>query len=135
MKKGIGIAVSAVVLSSCGLVPPTPDTLAQADDRRLCYLFGRWLRAGDIKAVSNIQGEMTGRRIERPTPQEMNAIVKEGYFIGMSECALVAALGDNAYHRNQTVTASGTRTQYVVTPAFGRAYVYTEDGRVVAIQR
>src|SRR5687767_2218195 len=96
-----------VVLSACGLVPPKPEDVKTADNNGLCYGYGKWLRARDVNSVALIQSELKTRGVTF-TMSEDAGIMEErrGIFIGMTECALIAALGPNQFHVNETLTAN-----------------------------
>jgi hypothetical protein len=63
------------------------------------------------------------------TADEWHLIDSGTVKVGMSELALLCTMG--AAEVNRTVTAAGTRKQYVYSQ---RRYVYVENGRVVAFQ-
>jgi hypothetical protein len=98
--------------------------------------YGHWLRKGDSQAVSNVAAEIANRGGMPPSQNENEIIRKESLSIGMSECGMLAAMGQPDAQKN-TVAAAGARTQYVFRPFAGRrgAYVYTEDGKVTAVHK
>ena len=68
--------------------------------------------------------------------EDLPLIRREAIRIGMSEKALLASRGHRSFRQNHTTTEHGRRTQWVFNPHFPRLtyYVYTEGGKIVAIQ-
>lgn len=70
---------------------------------------------------------LIGRRLI--SDRELRSVETKSVFIGMSESALVCALGWPS-HRNRTVTAAGESVQWV----YRDLIVYTDNGSVTAFQ-
>jgi len=80
------------------------------------------------RRYESARDELTRRRAL--TVDEWHLVDSGTVKIGMSELGLLCTMGDPA-KVNRTVTAAGTRKQYVYSLG---AYVYVENGRVVAFQ-
>lgn len=126
-----------ILLTSC-VTTITPEGARGLSDQALCMQYGHWLRKGNPQAVSNVAAELSSRGGTPPSQSEHDIIRKESVAIGMSECGMLAALGANySMTRHDIVTGSGRRTQHVGRPyssRMGPVFVYTEGGRVTAVQ-
>jgi 2-keto-3-deoxy-galactonokinase len=93
-------------------------------------------RAGNASADTLAVGmaELTQRGAF--STAELNAISAGQVFIGMTEDAMICAVGGTFYGVNTTTTAFGRSTQFVVGDGkyVLRSYIYTDDGVVTAIQ-
>ena len=122
-----------VVLALSGCVA-TPDNLQTLNPAGLCHRYGDAPRRGDGATVNAVRGELSKRRITAPDPVEIGQIMYKQVHVGMTQSSAIASWG-MPIMENRTTTASGTRIQHVWRGPFrGANYLYTENGRIVAIQ-
>ena len=105
-----------------------PENVAKKTDTDICLRAGDAYRAADHKAIGVWGTEAAKRTVFRN--QHINAIKAKHIGIGMSECEMLASQGMPERY-NRSVTAAGTRIQYVYP---GRLYIYTDNGIVTAWQ-
>src|SRR5689334_11514242 len=112
------IASITILLGGC-VTNISPQTAAGLPTPNLCMQFGHWLRKDNPQAVRTVSDEIERRSIQAPTSQEYDWIRRERVTIGLSECAMLAAMG-SPDRQNDTLTAEGRRTQYVFNRFAGR---------------
>lgn len=129
------LLASALLVSACQW-SVTEETVGQTNTRELCGTVTA-ARHGNASAASSDLAMAELRERGEFSAQELRDIETGNIRIGMTEHAGLCAAGYHWYGRNETITASGTRAQYVMGDGQynPRWYLYTENGRVSAIQR
>jgi len=114
----------------------SPDTAPKASIRDLCQTIGA-VEAGNATRESAEIALAELRSRGTFTDRDLQSIARGNVRIGMTEEAGLCAVGYYWYGVNETVTAGGTRRQYVMGDGNynPRWYLYTENGVVTAIQR
>lgn len=125
----------AALLSGCVGFDVSQDDAGGRSVMQLCQTLTAARYSGASKESGAIAAkELAGRKVF--SAQEFAAIQRGQAYPGMSETAGLCAWGGYWYDVNTTMTAGGTSKQYV----FGdgqyvpRRYLYTENGRVTALQ-
>jgi hypothetical protein len=129
----IMLAVCAgVVLAGC--VPPVTEAdVSRFTTTALCLRYGMAMRDNPADPQIPILRSELARRGQRLDAEADDLIRSEKVRVGISTCVLTASWGVTSAE-NRTTTASGTRIQHVFGFSGRRNYVYSENGRVTAIQ-
>jgi len=128
------LTAAAALLAGCATMS-NPRDLADDD---LCARYGRNIRANDAQRAAELRAEMDTRQL-RIDEDDVAFIRKALVRVGMTTCAMHASWGIPSIS-NRTTTAGDVRVQHVwrgVTGQYVRtqsSFVYTQGGRVVAIQ-
>lgn len=126
-------AVLALSLTSCAAI--SPERTGEMTDRRLCNSYAEARENFALKKnMPNIKAEIERRNIV--SADEWALIEAKQVKLGMSVCALRASWG--AAKENTTTSRYGNSIQHVYRLSWCHRcnvkYVYTENGKVTAIQ-
>lgn len=113
----------------------TRETASSKSVEELCKAITAGANSSSLAGSGKIAiGELYERKVF--SDAEMLKIARLEAAPGMSEKAGLCAWGYYWYDVNTTTTAHGTRKQYVFGDGkyFPRKFLYTENGRVVAVQ-
>jgi hypothetical protein len=124
-------AVGMAVLAGC-VGPVTSDEAAKLTEERACVLYGEAIRRADLQQAPVLREELARRNIHMGSAED-ELIGAKRLRVGTSRCLMWAAWGSST-RDNRTTTAYGTRIQHVFGSSGTRNYVYTENGRITAIQ-
>lgn len=129
----VAIACAAIVLAGC-VAPVSKDTVGELSEEGLCVRYGDALRSSAMDQVTILGAELARRGITMGSTENEVALRKV-VRVGLSRCSMWASWG-SSLRDNRTTTAYGTRIQHVFGMVTGtsRNYVYTENGRITAIQ-
>ena len=132
----VALACGITLLASCDTqFAVTPETAPSKSVEELCKaITAGAYNASDAESGKIALAELYDRKVF--SDAEMLRIARLEAAPGMSEKAGLCAWGYYWYDVNTTTTAQGTRKQYVFgdgkfTP---RKFLYSENGRVVAVQ-
>lgn len=131
--KSIAIAITCVLLAGC--VSVTADNVAGQKTESLCLavVYGN-NGVGSAEGKALALAELQRRR--EFTPQEIGFIARSTPAPGMSERAGLCAWGFGPTNVNTTVTAGGTRKQFVFGDSrYGSLrFLYSTNGIITAVQ-
>ena len=130
------LVCGGATLAGCGnQFEVTRETAPSKNVEELCKAITAGASSSSFAASGKIAlGELYDRKVF--TNAEMLKIARLEAAPGMSEKAGLCAWGYYWYDVNTTTTSQGTRKQYVFGDGkyFPRKFLYTENGRVVAVQ-
>lgn len=109
------------------------NSVPKMDETELCETYGWYLRSTNSEVEYNkkarkiISDEIRKRKLKF---NNIKLVVNKKIKVGISECELYASWGE-APEKNRSAGKWGLHTQHVYD---NRAYVYTENGKVVSWQ-